>query len=162
MVQPINYNQITFSIIKPDAVARGFSGKINAMLESNGFKILLQKKIHITKKDAECFYQEHQERGFFNDLTSFLASGPIVVQILYHQDGDTPKKYRDIMGATNPANAEDNTIRKLYGHSIDYNAVHGSDSPVSSQRECLFFFDERSINDSLLSNKIDVKDIMVK
>jgi nucleoside-diphosphate kinase len=162
MVQPINYNQITFSIIKPDAVARGFGGKINDMLESNGFKILLQKKIHITLAEAQCFYQEHQERGFFNDLTAFLSSAPIVVQILWHQEGNTPQRYRDIMGATNPANADDNTIRKLYGHSIDYNAVHGSDSPISSQRECLFFFNERSINSALESNTIGLSHIMKK
>ncbi len=162
MVQPINYNQITFSIIKPDAVAQGFSGKINDMLEKNGFKILLQKKIHITQDDAKFFYQEHQERGFFNDLTQFLSSGPMVVQILWHSQGDTPKRYRDIMGATNPASAEDNTLRKLYGHSIDYNAVHGSDSPVSSQRECLCFFNEMEINKALTDNAIDIKSIMVK
>jgi nucleoside-diphosphate kinase len=161
MVQPINYNQVTFSILKPEVVAQNLDGKINGMLQDNGFRILLQKKIHMTLSQAEFFYQEHKERPFFKDLTLFLSSGPVVVQILWSQE-DTVKKYRDIMGATNPANAADNTIRKSYGHSIDYNAVHGSDSPISSQRECLCFFTETEINGALNSNSIKVADIMKK
>ena len=162
MVQPINYNEVTFSIIKPEIVAQGLASKVNAMLEDNGFKILLQKKIHLSLEEAEFFYQEHKERPFFKDLTSFLSSGPVIVQLLWNKEGDTVKKYRDIMGATNPANAADNTIRKAYGHSIDYNGVHGSDSPESSHRECLCFFSESEIFKALKSNTITVKDIMVK
>ena len=134
MEKSINYNKITFSIIKPDAVVQGFANKINAMLEENGFKIILQRKTQITLEEAEFFYAEHKERPFFKDLTNFLASGPAVIQVLYHPE-EAVIKYRTIMGATNPKEAADNTIRKLYGHSINYNAVHGSDSSISSQRE---------------------------
>jgi nucleoside-diphosphate kinase len=158
----IDYNQITFSIIKPDAVIQGNGSAINTMLEKNGFKILLQVKKHITLEEARFFYQEHKERPFFNDLTHFLSSGPSIVQILYHSQGDTVKRYRDIMGATNPSAADDNTIRKLYGHSIDYNAVHGSDSSNSSHREILCFFSELQVDKALGDLHIKVEDIMKK
>lgn len=134
----------TFSIIKPDAVKRNLTGKINGMLEEAGFRIIAQKRMLMTRANAEYFYGEHKERPFFKDLVDFITSGPVVVQVL--QKKNAIADYRDIMGATDPAKADEGTIRKLYGISLDEgNAVHGSDSPESAKREIACFFAEIEI-----------------
>ena len=153
MDKSINYNTITFSIIKPDAVAAGNGTAINNMLESHGFKILLSEKKILTINEAMFFYQEHKERPFYNDLCKFLSSGPCIVQVLY-KNHNTILDYRTIMGATDPKKADDNTIRKIYGDSIDHNAIHGSDSVTSSHREILCFFSELQVYNALISHKI--------
>ena len=117
----------TLSIIKPDAVRRALSGKINARFEEIGLKIVAQKRLRLTKAQAEGFYAVHSERSFFGDLCEFMCSGPIVVQVLEGESAIT--RNRDLMGATNPANAEVGTIRKDFGESVEANSVHGSDSP---------------------------------
>lgn len=130
--------QRTFSILKPDAVARNLTGEINAMIEKSGLKIVAQKRMHLTQTQAETFYGVHSERPFFKDLVSFMTSGPVVVQIL---EGDNAiKAYRDLMGATNPADAAEGTIRKMYAESIDANTVHGSDSEENAAIEMAYFF----------------------
>ena len=116
----------TLSIIKPDAVERNLEGEIKEMFKSNGFQILKEKKIQIEKVEAEKFYKVHETKPFYNDLCEYLSSGPIVVVVL--QKENAVKGNRDLMGTTNPKNAEDGTIRKKYGISIDKNSVHGSDS----------------------------------
>ena len=128
----------TLSIIKPDAVGRGLSGKINARFEEIGLKIVAQKRLRLTKAQAEGFYAVHSERSFFEDLCEFMCSGPIVVQVLEGESAIT--KNRDLMGATNPADAKDGTIRKLFAKSIGENTVHGSDSAESAKREIEYFF----------------------
>ena len=128
----------TLSIIKPDAVERNLEGEIKEMFKNNGFSILKEKKIQIEKSEAEKFYKVHETKPFYNDLCNYLSSGPIVVMILEGEDAII--KNRKIMGATDPKNAEDNTIRKLYGLSIDKNSVHGSDSIENAKTEINFFF----------------------
>ena len=134
---------LTLSIIKPDAVKRNLIGNINALIENNKIKIVAQKMIKLSIDDAQNFYFVHKERAFFSDLCNYMISGPIVVQVL--QSKDVVKKYRDLMGSTNPENADDNTIRKLFGLSVEENSVHGSDSNENSKIEIEFFFSSREI-----------------
>ena len=128
----------TLSIIKPDAVERDLTEEIKQIFLSNGFKIIEEKKIKITKNEAEQFYQVHQTKPFFNDLCSYLSSGPIVVMVLEKQNAVLDN--RNIMGATNPKEAKNGTIRKKFGLSIDKNSVHGSDSIENAKIEINFFF----------------------
>ena len=134
---------LTLSIIKPDAVKRKISGEINALIEKNDIKIVAQKMIHLSIDDAERFYGVHRERAFFKDLCEYMISNPIIVQVL--EGKDVISRYRKLMGATNPANADENTIRKLYGLSVEENSVHGSDSPENAEIEIRFFFSEREM-----------------
>ena len=135
--------QRTFSIIKPDATARNLTGKINAMIEDAGLRIIAQKRIHMTKDQAEGFYGVHRERPFFNDLVSFMISGPVMVQVLEGENAIA--KYREVMGATNPENADEGTIRKTFAESIEANSVHGSDAPETAAEEIKFFFSDDEI-----------------
>jgi nucleoside-diphosphate kinase len=128
----------TFSIIKPDATRRNLTGKINARFEDKGLRIVAQKRIWMTRLQAEQFYGVHKARPFFNDLCTFMTSGPVVVQVLEGEGAIA--KNRDIMGATNPANAAAGTIRKDFAESIEANSVHGSDSPENAAQEIAFFF----------------------
>ena len=128
----------TLSIIKPDAVERNLTEKIKTILSNNNFKIKDSKKIHLTKDEAAEFYKVHQSKPFYNDLCSYLSSGPIVVMIL--EGINAVFLYRKIMGATDPKNADEGTIRKLFGISIDKNSVHGSDSKDNAKKEINFFF----------------------
>ena len=128
----------TLSIIKPDAVERNLDGEIKEIFKSNGFQILKEKKIQIEKAEAEKFYKVHETKPFYNDLCEYLSSGPIVVMIL--QKENAVKGNRELMGATNPKDAEEGTIRKKYGISIDKNSVHGSDSIDNAKIEIDFFF----------------------
>lgn len=128
----------TLSIIKPDAVERNLEGEIKEMFKSNGFQILKEKKIQIDKAEAEKFYKVHETKPFYNDLCEYLSSGPIVVMIL--QKENAVKGNRELMGATNPKDADEGTIRKKYGVSIDKNSVHGSDSIDNAKIEIDFFF----------------------
>ncbi|MDC3179869.1 nucleoside-diphosphate kinase [Candidatus Pelagibacter sp.] len=128
----------TLSIIKPDAVERNLEGEIKEMFKNKGFKILKEKKIQIEKSEAEKFYKVHETKPFYNDLCDYLSSGPIVVMVL--QKENAIKGNRKLMGATNPKDAEDETIRKKYGISIDKNSVHGSDSVDNAKIEIDFFF----------------------
>ena len=128
----------TLSIIKPDAVERNLEGEIKKMFKSSGFQILKEKKIQIEKAEAEKFYKVHETKPFYNDLCEYLSSGPIVVMIL--QKENAVKGNRELMGATNPKDAEEGTIRKKYGVSIDKNSVHGSDSIDNAKIEINFFF----------------------
>tara|TARA_B100001287_G_C22298158_1_gene351495 strand:- start:79 stop:489 length:411 start_codon:yes stop_codon:yes gene_type:complete len=128
----------TLSIIKPDAVERNLVEEIKEIFKKNNFKIKESKKIHITKDEASEFYKVHQSKPFYNDLCSYLSSGPIVVMIL--ESENAVKANRKLMGATNPKDAEENTIRKLFGVSIDKNSVHGSDSIENAKKEIEFFF----------------------
>ena len=128
----------TLSIIKPDAVERNLVDEIKKIFEKNALKIKDSKKIHITKDEASEFYKVHQAKPFYNDLCAYLSSGPIVVMILEGQNAVLEN--RKLMGATNPKDAEENTIRKLFGISIDKNSVHGSDSIENAQKEIEFFF----------------------
>ncbi|MAJ02888.1 MAG: nucleoside-diphosphate kinase [Rickettsiales bacterium] len=137
--------ELTLSIIKPDAVKRNLTGKINSIFESNNLSIVAQKMILLSKLDAERFYGVHKERAFFNDLCDYMTSGPIIVQVLKGKNAVT--KNRELMGATNPANAEDNTVRKMFGLSVEENSVHGSDSPENAEIEINFFFSDREILD---------------
>ena len=137
--------EITLSIIKPDAVKRNITGKINDIFETNDLKIIAQKMILLSKLDAERFYGVHKERAFFKDLCNYMTSGPIVVQVLKGEN--TVSKNRELMGATNPANAEENTIRKMFGQSVEENSVHGSDSIENANIEINFFFSAREILD---------------
>ena len=132
-----NFEQ-TLSIIKPDAVERNLTDEIKLIFKKNNLQIKEDKKIHISKDEAAEFYKVHQSKPFYNDLCNYLSSGPIVVMILEGEDAVT--KNRKIMGATDPKNAEKNTIRKLYGISIDKNSVHGSDSTENAKKEIEFFF----------------------
>jgi nucleoside-diphosphate kinase len=128
----------TFSIIKPDATERNITGKVITCLEEGGLRIVAQKRIHMTQKQAEGFYAVHKARPFFKDLVKFMTSGPVVVQVL---EGESAiARNREIMGATNPANAAPGTIRKLYAESIERNSVHGSDAPETAKEEIKFFF----------------------
>ncbi len=128
----------TLSIIKPDATRRNLTGKINARFEENGLRIVAQKRVQLSKAQAEQFYDVHRERPFFGELVSFMISGPVVVQVL---EGDNAvAKNREIMGATNPANAAPGTIRKDFAESIEANSVHGSDSLDNAKIEIAYFF----------------------
>src|SRR5690242_20425084 len=133
----------TLSIIKPDATRRNKTGAINAVIEDSGLRIVAQKRIILSEGQAEGFYAVHRERPFFRDLVTFMMSGPVVVQVLEGDNAVT--KYRDVMGATNPANAADGTIRKLFAESIEANSVHGSDSLENANREIEFFFNDQEI-----------------
>lgn len=133
----------TLSILKPDVTARNITGKINEYIESAGLKIVAQKMIRLTPDNAGEFYAEHKGKPFFPNMIEKMTSGPVVVQIL--EAPDAIAKYRKIMGATNPAVAEEGTIRKIFALSIDQNTVHGSDSPESAEREINFFFNEFEI-----------------
>ncbi|MEQ8434388.1 MAG: nucleoside-diphosphate kinase [Oceanicaulis sp.] len=135
--------QRTFSIIKPDATARNITGKINAMIEDAGLRIIAQKRLHLSKAQAEGFYAVHKERPFFGDLVSFMISGPVVVQALEGEDAIAT--YRKVMGATNPENADEGTIRKTFAESIEANSVHGSDAPETAAEEIKFFFNDDEI-----------------
>jgi nucleoside-diphosphate kinase len=128
----------TFSIIKPDAAARNLTGAINAKIEAAGLRIVAQKRVRITREEAETFYAVHRERPFFGELVDFMVSGPVVVQVL--QGENAIASYRDLMGATDPAKAAPATIRKLYARSIGENAVHGSDSAATAAQEISQFF----------------------
>ena len=128
----------TLSIIKPDAVERKLENEIKEMFKNTGFKIVKEKKIQITKSEAEQFYKVHETKPFYSDLCAYLSSGPIVVMILEHEHAVL--RNRDLMGATNPKDAEEGTIRKKYGISIDKNSVHGSDSVENAKIEIDFFF----------------------
>lgn len=133
----------TLSIIKPDAVSKNHVGEIYTRFEKAGLKIIAAKMKHLTQAEAEGFYAEHKERGFFGDLVAFMISGPVVVSVL--EGEGAVLKHRDIMGATNPADAEAGTIRADFASSIDENAVHGSDSTDSAAREIGYFFDDAEI-----------------
>jgi nucleoside-diphosphate kinase len=133
----------TLSILKPDATKRNLTGAINAVIEGAGLRIVAQKRIWMSEGQAEGFYAVHKERPFFRDLVTFMISGPVVVQVL---EGDNAvAKYRDVMGATNPANAAEGTIRKQFAESIEANSVHGSDSLENAEREIAFFFNDQEI-----------------
>ena len=133
----------TFSIIKPDATRRNLTGAVNTMIEAAGLRIVAQKRLHLTKAQAEGFYAVHSERGFFGELVAFMISGPVVVQVL--QGEDAVPAYRAIMGATNPANADAGTIRKELAESIEANTVHGSDSDENAAIEISYFFAQTEI-----------------
>ncbi len=135
--------QQTLSIIKPDATRRNITGKIIARLEDSGLKVVAQKRIHLSREMAESFYEVHKDRPFYNDLVSFMISGPVVVQVLEGEEAVT--KNRDVMGATNPAEAAPNTIRKDFAESIEANSAHGSDSEENAKNEIKFFFDDSEI-----------------
>ncbi len=128
----------TFSIIKPDATRRNLTGAINDRFEKNGLRIVAQHRIHMTKAQAEKFYEVHAARPFYNDLVAFMTSGPVVVQVL--EGENAVAKNREIMGATNPANAAEGTIRKDFAESIEANSVHGSDSLENAAIEIAYFF----------------------
>ena len=133
----------TFSIIKPDATARNLTGTINAMIEKAGLRIVAQRRIKMTREQAETFYAVHRERPFFGELVDFMSSGPVVVQVL---EGDNAvAAYRDIMGATDPVKAAAGTIRKVHAQSIGENSVHGSDAPETAVKEIAQFFSGNDI-----------------
>jgi len=133
----------TFSIIKPDATRRNLTGKVNAVIEDAGLRIVAQKRIHLSRAQAETFYEIHKERPFFGELVDFMISEPVVVQVL--EGEDAVARYREVMGATNPANAADGTIRKLYAVSVGENSVHGSDSAENAAIEIVQFFTDAEI-----------------
>src|SRR5215813_287288 len=133
----------TFSIIKPDATARNLTGAVNALIEGAGLRIVAQRRVRITREQAERFYAVHKERPFFRELVDFMISGPVVVQVL---EGDNAiAKYRDVMGATDPVKAAVGTIRKSHAKSIGENSVHGSDAPETAVKEIAQFFSENEI-----------------
>lgn len=136
--------QRTLSILKPDATRRNLTGKINAVIESTGLKVVAQKRLQLTQAQAEAFYAVHKDRPFFGELVSFMISGPVVVQVL--EGEDAVQKNRDIMGATNPKDAEPHTVRAQFAESIEANSVHGSDSAENAANEIKFFFAEIEIN----------------
>ncbi|MEO5374262.1 MAG: nucleoside-diphosphate kinase [Alphaproteobacteria bacterium] len=133
----------TLSIIKPDATRRNLTGKINALIEEAGLRIIGQRRIRMTSEVAGKFYDVHRERSFFGSLCEFMCSGPVVVQVIEGENAIA--KYREVMGATNPANAAPGTIRASFAESIEANSVHGSDSPENAVREVSFFFAETDI-----------------
>ena len=133
----------TFSIIKPDATKRNLTGKIIDRFESNGLRVVASKRIHMSREQAEGFYAVHKERPFFGELVSFMISGPVVVQVLEGENAIA--KNRKIMGATNPADADEGTIRKDFAESIEANSVHGSDAPETAAEEIKFFFSDDDI-----------------
>jgi nucleoside-diphosphate kinase len=133
----------TFSIIKPDATRRNLTGAVTAKLEEAGLRVIASKRLHLSREQAEGFYAVHAERPFFNDLVEFMISGPVVVQVL--EGEDAVKRNRDVMGATNPANADAGTIRKEFAESIEANTVHGSDSEENAAIEIAYFFTPEEI-----------------
>lgn len=133
----------TLSIIKPDATRRNITGAIIAMLEEAGLRVVAQRRFYLSKAQAEQFYAVHAERSFFNDLCTYMASGPVLVQVLEGENAIA--RNREVMGATNPANAEDGTIRARFGESIEANSVHGSDAPETAAQEINFFFSDLDI-----------------
>ena len=133
----------TLSIIKPDATRRNLTGAVTKMLEDAGLRVVASKRIHMTREQAEGFYAVHKERPFFGELVDFMISGPVVVQVL--EGEDAVKRNRDVMGATNPADADEGTIRKTYAESIEANSVHGSDSDENAKIEIDFFINEDEI-----------------
>jgi nucleoside-diphosphate kinase len=133
----------TLSIIKPDATRRNLTGQINARLEDAGLRIVGQRRIRLTRDQAERFYDVHKERSFFDDLCTFMCSGPVVVQVLEGEDAIA--RNREVMGATNPANADEGTIRRDFAESIEANSAHGSDSPDTAAREIAYFFSDTDI-----------------
>ena len=133
----------TFSIIKPDATKRNLTGSINSLIEKNGLRIIAQKRIKMSIEQAEKFYDVHNDKPFFSDLVKYMTSEPVVVQVLYGENA--VKKYREVMGATNPDNAEEGTIRKLFALNVQENSVHGSDSNENAKKEIEFFFNENEI-----------------
>ncbi|HEY1559493.1 MAG TPA: nucleoside-diphosphate kinase [Caulobacteraceae bacterium] len=133
----------TFSIIKPDATGRNLTGRINAVIEESGLRIVAQRRIRMSRGQAEKFYEVHEQRPFYGELVEFMTSGPVVVQVLEGPNAVT--KYREVMGATNPAQAADGTIRKLFAKSVGENSVHGSDSPENASLEIGQFFTEEQI-----------------
>ncbi len=135
--------EYTFSIIKPDATKRNVTGAINSYLEKAGLSVAAQKMVVLTKDQAESFYGEHKERPFFGSLVSYMTSGPVILQVLKGENAVA--KNREVMGATNPAEADAGTIRKDFAESIEANSVHGSDSPESAEREISFFFNKEEI-----------------
>ncbi len=137
-------SQKTFSIIKPDAVDSGKAGKILALLEDNGFRIVALRMLKLSQPQAEGFYAVHRERPFFASLVKFMTEGPVIVMALEREDA--VKKLREVMGATNPANAAEGTIRKLYADSIERNAIHGSDAPETAAEELRYFFTTQELS----------------
>jgi nucleoside-diphosphate kinase len=133
----------TFSILKPDATKRNLTGKINAVIEEAGLRIVAQRRIRMTKEEAEDFYDVHRERPFYGELVEFMTSEPVVVQVL--EADNAVARYREVMGATNPENADEGTIRKLFALSVGENSVHGSDSAENARIEIAQFFDEADI-----------------
>ena len=133
----------TFSIIKPDATKRNITGSINKIIEENNLIIIAQKRIKLSKKKAEGFYAIHKDKSFFNELIEYMTSGPVIVQVL--EGNNAVEKYRKIMGATNPENAENGTIRKEYALNIQENSVHGSDSDENAKIEIKYFFEDNEI-----------------
>jgi len=133
----------TFSILKPDATARNLTGAINAMIEKNGLRIVAQRRIRMTKAQAEKFYEIHKARPFYGELVEFMTSGPVVVQVL--EGENAVAKYRDVMGATDPAKAAPDTIRKVHAKSVGENSVHGSDSADNAKIEIAQFFTDKDI-----------------
>lgn len=133
----------TFSILKPDATERNLTGAINKVIEEAGLRIVGQRRIRMSREQAERFYEIHRERPFFGELVEFMTSGPVVVQVL--EGEGAVARYREVMGATNPANAEEGTIRKLFARSVGENSVHGSDSAENAQTEIAQFFTEDQI-----------------
>lgn len=133
----------TFSIIKPDATRRNLTGKINAVIEAAGLRIVAQKRMWLSQSQAETFYGVHKDRPFFGELCAFMTSGPVVVQVLEGENAIA--KYREVMGATNPANADEGTIRKAHALSIGENSVHGSDAPETAAQEIRYWFSDTEI-----------------
>ncbi|MBV6489454.1 MAG: Nucleoside diphosphate kinase [Pseudorhodoplanes sp.] len=133
----------TFSILKPDATVRNITGAINAMIEKAGLRIVAQKRIRMTREQAETFYAVHRERPFFGELVSFMISGPVVVQVLEGENAIA--RYREVMGATDPAKAADGTVRKVHARSVGENSVHGSDAPDTAVKEIAQFFSGNEI-----------------
>jgi nucleoside-diphosphate kinase len=133
----------TFSIIKPDATRRNLTGAVTKMLEEAGLRVVASKRIQMTREQAEGFYGVHRERPFFNDLVSFMISGPVVVQVL--EGENAVARYREVMGATNPANAAEGTIRKEFALNVGENSVHGSDAPETAREEIRYFFTDDEI-----------------
>ena len=133
----------TFSIIKPDATRRNLTGAVTKMLEDAGLRVIASKRIQMTEDQAKGFYEVHKDRPFYGELVTFMTSGPVVVQVL--EGEDAVKRNRDVMGATNPGEAEDGTIRKTFTESIEANSVHGSDSDENAAKEIAFFFEEDEI-----------------
>src|ERR1700755_1481616 len=133
----------TFSIIKPDATRRNLTGKVNAVIEAAGLRIVGQRRIKMSQAQAQKFYEAHKERPFYGELVEFMTSAPVVVQVL--EGPNAVAKYREVMGATNPADAADGTIRKLYAESVGENSVHGSDSPDNAKLEIAQFFTDADI-----------------
>ncbi|RLQ89412.1 nucleoside-diphosphate kinase [Notoacmeibacter ruber] len=133
----------TFSMIKPDATKRNLTGAITKMFEDAGLRVIASKRVHMSQREAEAFYAVHKDRPFFGELTEFMASGPTVVQVLEGENAIA--KNREVMGATNPADADEGTIRKAFAQSIGENSVHGSDAPETAKEEIAFWFAEKDI-----------------